>query len=1014
MINNDACSGCSACKYTCPVNAIEIVSDKLTDFKFAEINTNACIKCNKCESVCPHINFANTNKEEAQEKYALKASTDILSVSTSGGAFSVLAKYYSNQGYLIVGVKWDKDFRPMYSIARTQEEWYEFRGSKYMQPDVKSVFLEIRNLLNNGEKILFTGVPCHVSGLLNFLGKKYDNLVTIDLFCGALSSPLIWEAWYKYQDIDLTNVKSINMRAKKNQGNKSYLISIEENDGQIHNIPYATSIAQSIIGKRNYSLPICHDCKYRSLDRVSDYTIADLWNSKNECPELHDNLHSQVSTFLCNSIEAKTVVKNLQEDTTIKIQKINSIKAPKNFDKKDTQKIFKHLQQYGIVKPKKNTTERPYDIAVCGGTFNNNFGATLTYYALYRYLELCGYKTIILPPGPNNFKGGMEKNNIFDKYCNIAPNYFTTNITSFNSLSNTFILGSDQMWNHSNALGKMGSRAYLDYISDSKTKIAYAVSYGGNGILENTALYSNQYKRIKRLVKEFDYISTREEEGINITKEIFDRDDVVHTIDPIFLIDNSEYDKLINDSLIDLPQTKYGCYYILSPYQKSIDFFKEINKLNNKTDILIGDGQIPNVKKYKENFPKESFVNPILAQDWLKYIKNAEYVITSSFHCCCFCVLFNIPFLCVRGENTLSNIIIKWLLKHINQEYRYMCNKKLDINKAQEILHIYPNATNSFNDFIDFSKNWLNKCLPESKTYNVNTISPTVAACVISKNEEDNIIEWIEHYKKLGFNKIIFFDNNENLSQYNLLLQYIKDGYVIYNDFTNKRGDTVQREAYSNCVKKYFKMFDWVFFVDMDEFLLLKNTKTIQQFILSNPKFKTFDGICINWFYTTDKNILINDKRLYTNIHNQENKTIIGKPSKGHKALINTQLANSPKPLSVHSFFANTENLCDCNGIHTDNFTSIQNIYADTTAVLLHGKFNNITNTVNRINRGDCNGRSYNIFDFEKKLQTEIYLFFKVNEITKEKLNILYEAFPDYIDLINDLIRTKFPTYNLE
>lgn len=1011
MIKKIKCSGCSACKSVCPTNAIKIKVNTLTGFKLANIDKNKCITCNKCESVCPHINCNNTNNEETQDKYVIKASEDILKVSSSGGAFSILAEYYTSIGYKIVGVQWDEDWHAEYAIAETAEEWHKFRGSKYMQPDTKDIFVRIKRKLNKGDKILFVGVPCHVSGLYNFLGKKYTNLVTIDLFCGALSSPLVWDKWYEYQDIDKNNIASINMRAKKKQGNKVHLISIVEKDGQTHNIPYATSMAMSIVSKKNFSLPICHDCKYRSMNRVGDYTIADHWGSKKVCPELHDDTQSMVSTFLCNSNEAKRVIEELKKDNSIKIQPIDSVAPPKNFEKYNIQNVFKNLHLYGIKKPQKDKVKRLFDIAVCGGTFNSNFGATLTYYALYRYLELLGYKTIILPPSAENFKGGMVKGNVFDKYCNIAPNYFKTNLLEFNSLANTFILGSDQLWNHENSLGKMGPKMYLDYIKDNKNKIAYSVSYGGNGSTEKTAINDvKNYKRVKRLIKEFDYISTREEEGIKITEDIFGRNDCAHVIDPVFLLNNDEYDKLIEDSNIELPNNEYGCYYQIMPSQKLINFTKTINKHFGVENILIGCGQIPNVKKYKAKFPKEDFVNPILAQDWLKYIKNAKYVITSSFHCCCFCVLFNIPFLCVRGEETLSDIRIKWLLESIGEEYRYMYNKNIDMQKAIKVLNIKPNTTKVLNDFVNYSKKWLNDVLLKTKTQKSKKAiikkNQKVGVCIIAKWEEQYLNEWIEHYKKIGFDNVLFYDNSEegNNAQYEILKKYIDEGFVIYNDFRGKVGVNVQGNAYTHCRDNYKDIFDWIAFFDADEFLELVNHKTIHEFLQSNEKFYYYDGIVFNWLNYSDNNLVYNDgrplqERFIIPINTNKNYSIV-------KTMVN--MNKKLKDYSTcHVPFARRLNVCNANGIYSTLFDKSKIISKKdyNIAYLKHYKDKTIEENCKKIKRGDCNGRtSCDVNVLSSRISGFLKDFFYNNTITEEKINVYINAFPEYKDFIIEII----------
>ena len=992
MINNERCSGCSACENICPVNAIEIKINKLTGFKLAEINTTKCINCGKCDSVCPHISVKNKNNENEQEKYALQASEEIRKVSSSGGAFTVLANYYTQLGYKIVGVQWDKDWHAEYAIANNEDEWHKFRGSKYMQADVKDIFPKIKQLLDNNNKVLFTGVPCHVSGLLNFLGKKYDNLVTIDLFCGALSSPLIWDKWYEYQDIDKNNIVDINMRAKQQQGNKNHLIYIKENDGQIHNIFYDCSMAKNIVNKRKWSLPVCHECKYRDMNRVSDYTIADLWNSEKTCTELHDKTNSQVSTFLCNSDEAKKVVKILQNYENIIIKEIDSVKAPQNFDKKDTKSIFEKLHKNGIKKPKKDITEKPYDIAICGGTFNNNFGATLTYYALYRYLELQGYKTVLLPPSKKQFKGGMDPGNVFEKYCNIAPNYFKKNTIKFNKLANTFILGSDQMWNPNCALyKKLGMRCFLDYIKDDKTKIAYSTSFGGNDFPQD-----ENYNRTQRLLKEFDAISCRESNGCDLLKEHCDID-AQHTIDPVFLLHIEEYDKLIDDSNVALPNGEYACYYANTPKSDELDFYHNLNKKLGLQEIIICNGQHPHAKNIKEKFPNENFVNPIFAQDWLKYIKNAKYVITSSFHCICFCIMYNIPFICTRSINDTR---INWILNAVGLKNRCL-HKKLEYENCMKLINTpLNNVKAKLMSFIHFSKEWLNNILPKSNVAKIN-VNNKIALCAIGKWEDQYLVEWIEHYKSLGFDNILFYDNNDegDNNQYDTLKPYIDEGFVIYHDWRGKIGIETQINSYDDCIKTYNTKYKWIAFFDVDEFLELKNHTTIQEF-LSNKKFNDFDCIGINWCNFTDNNIVYNDK---SPLKDRFTKFVLSKQYKTIQNMSKIDLSKQIK--SVHNLFI-TKNICNANGdmmnlsIIKPQYKSLE--FIGDNAVLNHYKYKTIEEYITKIDRGYINYtkkyKKYVINNIDSIYNDPLCAaftvmvndFFECNNITIDKLLFLY------------------------
>lgn len=114
-----------------------------------------------------------------------------------------------------------------------------------------------------------------------------------------------------------------------------------------------------------------------------------------------------------------------------------------------------------------------------------------------------------------------------------------------------------------------------------------------------------------------------------------------------------------------------------------------------------------------------------------------------------------------------------------------------------------------------------------------------VCACV--KNEEDYIIEWIEHYLNLGFDKIILIDNNDinNVNLPTKLTKYISNGTV---QILDCRGiDSVQVPMYSDfCEHSNFK---WCAFFDCDEFLEIGAFSNIKDFLSTID----CDCLCVNW-----------------------------------------------------------------------------------------------------------------------------------------------------------------------
>lgn len=115
-----------------------------------------------------------------------------------------------------------------------------------------------------------------------------------------------------------------------------------------------------------------------------------------------------------------------------------------------------------------------------------------------------------------------------------------------------------------------------------------------------------------------------------------------------------------------------------------------------------------------------------------------------------------------------------------------------------------------------------------------------VLAC--AKNEEDYIIEWIEHYLRLGFDKIIIADNNDvgNDSLPNLLADYVSSGRV---QIIDARGtEALQVGLYTDfCEEGNFK---WCAFYDCDEFLEIGIYKTIQDYL---EQFDKYDIVLLNW-----------------------------------------------------------------------------------------------------------------------------------------------------------------------
>lgn len=191
-----ACCGCRACAQSCGVHAIHFTEDT-EGFMQPLVDEATCISCGKCLKVCP-VKEVRVFTDE-QKGYAAKIkNTGELGKSSSGGLFYAMGKYILESGGIVCGCTVDKNLMPHHVIAKTLDEVKTMRGSKYVQSDINDVYTQIKGYLKQGLKVLFSGVPCQVAGLRNFLALDYPNLVCVDIICHGVPSRKLYASYLKW------------------------------------------------------------------------------------------------------------------------------------------------------------------------------------------------------------------------------------------------------------------------------------------------------------------------------------------------------------------------------------------------------------------------------------------------------------------------------------------------------------------------------------------------------------------------------------------------------------------------------------------------------------------------------------------------------------------------------------------------------------------------------------------------------------------------------------------------
>lgn len=286
-ITEGKCSGCHACYSVCPKKAITMQPDA-EGFLYPTINEALCVDCGLCRAVCP-VNQQHTIAGD-KKAYAAKNRDDAVRAnSSSGGIFSLLAESVLTQGGVVFGAGFDRAFAVAHMAVHSSEALSNLRGSKYVQSRIGETFLHVEQYLKDKKPVLFTGTPCQIAGLHNYLKQKKidtEKLYLVDLICHGVPSPLVWEKYLQSISNGKT-VTSINFRDKSRSWS-SFSLAISFADGtQYKALANEDAYFKGFFANMTLR-PSCHACAQKNVDRASDLTIADCWGIDHFLPEMND------------------------------------------------------------------------------------------------------------------------------------------------------------------------------------------------------------------------------------------------------------------------------------------------------------------------------------------------------------------------------------------------------------------------------------------------------------------------------------------------------------------------------------------------------------------------------------------------------------------------------------------------------------------------------------------------------------------------------------------------------
>lgn len=273
-------------------------------------SADKCIQCGKCEKTCPICNPIERLDIPIGVFAAKIRDADAHKHSQSGGVFYALAEEILRKGGCVYGAALNRQFKTEHIRVSDLRGLRELQSVKYVQSDIGNTYSLARKDLQKGIPVLFSGTPCQIAGLRNFLKSREtttENLLTVDLVCYGVPSPGVFRAWVdcieKAHKGKLISMQYRRTDALWGKGKEWYSLD----NGQVLEGDYFTKLYF-----RNLIIrPSCESCRFCHAYRPGDVTLGDFWGINNTIPDFYDD--RGVSLVMLNSEKGKTVFNQIQD-----------------------------------------------------------------------------------------------------------------------------------------------------------------------------------------------------------------------------------------------------------------------------------------------------------------------------------------------------------------------------------------------------------------------------------------------------------------------------------------------------------------------------------------------------------------------------------------------------------------------------------------------------------------------------------------------------------------------------
>lgn len=285
------CCGCAACMNICPKNAITMVEDE-HGFVYPQINKKQCVKCGACKKVCGYQNPPEKHKTEKVYAMATK-NKKMLEQSASGGVFAMIARNFIENGGIVYGVALVQEntkLLPKHIRIDVIEDLVRLQGSKYVQSEIGTIYQQVKSDIQDGQKVLFSGTPCQIAGLKKYMGREYNNLVTVEVICHGVPNARFFNDYIAYMEQKRKTPKTVNFLFRDKSKGQDETTKFLYADGTSNIVSGKTTSYVSLFLKSLIHRFNCYSCPFATSNRIADITLGDFWGFHEEYPELDKNI----------------------------------------------------------------------------------------------------------------------------------------------------------------------------------------------------------------------------------------------------------------------------------------------------------------------------------------------------------------------------------------------------------------------------------------------------------------------------------------------------------------------------------------------------------------------------------------------------------------------------------------------------------------------------------------------------------------------------------------------------